>query len=133
MSALRGEAQLRAAATLASRRHGRARGSTLRRHLITIPARLAHHGRHQVILHLTQDWPWQDAFSGLFDATHPPTPARPRGLTRHPSPRHTPTAPAAHPRTTERTHRTGNAAEPSTADHPRPQQRNDQQSEKTIT
>jgi hypothetical protein len=60
---------LRAAATLASRRHGRARSSTLRRQLINIAARLAHRGRGQLILHLPQDWPWQDAFDGLFDAT----------------------------------------------------------------
>jgi hypothetical protein len=66
---------LRAAATLASRRHGRARSSTLRRELINVAARLAHRGRDQLILHLPQDWPWQDAFNGLLDATHraPPT------------------------------------------------------------
>jgi Transposase DDE domain group 1 len=66
---------LRAAATLASRRHGKARGATLRRELINVPARLAHRGRHHVILHLPQDWPWQDAFASVFDATHrrPPT------------------------------------------------------------
>jgi hypothetical protein len=67
---------LRAAATLASRRHGRARSSTLRRELITVAARLAHRGRDQLILHLPQDWPWQDAFSGLFDATYRAPPAR---------------------------------------------------------
>ncbi|HEV7853629.1 MAG TPA: IS1380 family transposase [Mycobacterium sp.] len=67
---------LRAAATLASRRHGRARSSTLRRHLINVAARLAHRGRDQLILHLPQDWPWQDAFNGLFDATHRAPPAR---------------------------------------------------------
>jgi hypothetical protein len=67
---------LRAAATLASRRHGKARGSTLRRELINIPARLAHRGRDQLILHLPQDWPWRDAFEGVFDATHRAPPAR---------------------------------------------------------
>jgi Transposase DDE domain group 1 len=67
---------LRAAATLASRRHGKARGSTLRRELITIPARLAHRGRDQLILHLPQHWPWHDAFEGVFDATHRAPPAR---------------------------------------------------------
>lgn len=68
---------LRAAATLASRPHGRARSSTLRRQLINIAARLAHRGRGQLILHLPQDWPWQDAFDGLFDTTDraPPAPA----------------------------------------------------------
>jgi Transposase DDE domain group 1 len=67
---------LRAAATLASRRHGRARSSTLRHQLINIAARLAHRGRGQLTLHLPQDWPWQDAFDGLFDATHRAPPAR---------------------------------------------------------
>jgi hypothetical protein len=67
---------LRAAATLASRRHGRARSSTLRRELTTVAARLAHRGHDQLILHLPQDWPWQDAFNGLLDATHRAPPAR---------------------------------------------------------
>jgi len=67
---------LRAAATLASRRHGKARGSTVRRELINIPARLAHRGRDQLILHLPQDWPWRDGFEGVFDATHRAPPAR---------------------------------------------------------
>ena len=66
----------RAAATLASRRHGKARGATVRRELINVPARLAHRGRDQLILHLPQDWPWQDAFDGVFDATHRAPPAR---------------------------------------------------------
>jgi hypothetical protein len=66
---------LRAAATLASRRHGRARSSTLRRELINVAARLAHRGHGQLSLHLPQDRPWQDAFSGLFDATHRAPPA----------------------------------------------------------
>jgi hypothetical protein len=67
---------LSAAATLASRRHGKARGSTLRRELINIPARLAHRGRDQLILHLPQHWPWRDGFEGVFDATHRAPPAR---------------------------------------------------------
>ncbi len=67
---------LRAAGTLASRRHGKARGATARRELINVPARLAHRGRDRVILHLPQDWPWQDGFGGVFDATHRAPPAR---------------------------------------------------------
>ena len=67
---------LRAAATLASRRHRKARAATVRRELITIPARLAHRGRDQLILHLPRHWPWQDAFDGVFDATHRGPPAR---------------------------------------------------------
>ena len=66
---------LRAAATLASRRHARARNSTLRRELITVTARLAHRGRDQLNLHLPQQWPWQHAFNGLFEATHRAPPA----------------------------------------------------------
>lgn len=69
----------RAAATLASRRHGKARGSTVRRELINVPARLAHRGRDQLILHLPQDWPWRDGFEGfegVFDTTHRAPPAR---------------------------------------------------------
>jgi len=67
---------LRASATLPSRRHRKARGATVRRELINIPARLAHRGRDHLILHLPQDWPWQDAYDGVFDATHRGPPAR---------------------------------------------------------
>ena len=62
--------------TLASRRHGKARGATVRRELINVPARLAHRGRDQLILHLPQHWPWRDGFEGVFDATHRAPPAR---------------------------------------------------------
>ena len=61
---------LRAAATLASRYHATARTGTLRRHLIDVPARIAHHGRDQIVLHLPEHWPWYDAWDGLFEATH---------------------------------------------------------------
>lgn len=66
---------LRAAGCLASAFHARARGATIRRHLITVPARLARHGRGHLTLHLPEQWPWQPAWTGLFDATHraPPT------------------------------------------------------------
>jgi Transposase DDE domain group 1 len=64
---------LRAAATLTSRYHATARSATLRRHLITVPARLAHHGRDRLILHLPEHWPWYDAWDGLFDSTHTTT------------------------------------------------------------
>jgi hypothetical protein len=62
---------LRGAATLASRYHGSARSATLRRHLITVPARIAHRGRDRIVLHLPEHWPWYDAWDGLFEATHP--------------------------------------------------------------
>jgi hypothetical protein len=61
---------LHAAATLASRYHATARSATLRRHLIGVPARIAHRGRDQIILHLPEHWPWYDAWDGLFNATH---------------------------------------------------------------
>jgi hypothetical protein len=67
---------LRAAGSLAGLAYARARGATLRRELITIPARLAHRGRDQLILHLPQHWPWRDGFEGVFDATHRTPPAR---------------------------------------------------------
>ncbi len=68
---------LRAATTLASRRHGKARAATVRRELINLPARLAHRGRDRVVLHLPQHWPWRDGYEGVFDATHRAPPARP--------------------------------------------------------
>jgi hypothetical protein len=61
---------LHAAATLASRSHASARSGTLRRHLITVPARIAHRGRDRIVLHLPAHWPWYDAWDGLFEATH---------------------------------------------------------------
>jgi hypothetical protein len=61
---------LHAAAALASRYHATARSGTLRRHLIGVPARIAHRGRGQIILHLPEHWPWYDAWDGLFNATH---------------------------------------------------------------
>lgn len=62
---------LRAAGTLASRFHAKARGATLRRQLITIPARLAcPQGRPT--LHLPKHWPWEHAFTALHTATTSP-------------------------------------------------------------
>jgi hypothetical protein len=66
---------LRAAGVLASVFHGKARGATLRRQLINVPARLARHGRGNIVLHLPEHWPWQHSWTGLFDATHRAPPA----------------------------------------------------------
>jgi hypothetical protein len=56
---------LRAAATLASPRHARARGATIRRQLVTVPARLTRpHGRP--MLHLPTHWPWASGWSSLY-------------------------------------------------------------------
>ena len=67
----------RAAGCLAAARtsslHARATTGTLRAELINLPARLARSGR-RLVLHLPQNWPWQDGFEALFTAaTCPPT------------------------------------------------------------
>jgi hypothetical protein len=65
----------RAAGSLASLFHGKARTGTLRRHLITVPARIARRSR-RITLRLPLNWPHRDAFGVLFIATHsPPRPA----------------------------------------------------------
>ena len=56
---------LRAAATLAGARHRTARGATLRRHLVNVPARLARPQR-KPILHLPSHWPWEPAWNTLW-------------------------------------------------------------------
>lgn len=50
-----------------------ARWATLRRRIITVPARLAWTGR-RLVLHLPARWPWASAWAALWDAaTGPPT------------------------------------------------------------
>lgn len=61
----------RAAGCLASRFHTKARTGTLRRQLITVPARIARRSR-RIILRLPLHWPHRHAFGGLFTATHGP-------------------------------------------------------------
>ncbi len=85
---------LRAAGTLAGGDHAVARGATLRRDLITVPARFAAPAR-KPMLHLPAHWPWQTGWKTLWDThrlqsgdptsrmnttspTHPPSQARPR-------------------------------------------------------
>lgn len=65
---------LRAAGALASAFHAKATTATLRAQLIHTPARLARSAR-RLTLHLPRDWPWQDAWKQLFDATHAPATA----------------------------------------------------------
>jgi len=48
----------RAAGSLASRFHARARLATLRAHLINVPGRLARSAR-RLVLHLPTGWPWE--------------------------------------------------------------------------
>jgi hypothetical protein len=58
---------LRAAGTLTSDRHAVARGATLRRQLVTVPARLARPQRRP-ILHLPRHWPWKTQWTALWHA-----------------------------------------------------------------
>jgi hypothetical protein len=67
---------LRAAGVLSGEHHGRARGSTLRRKIVNIPARLAR-PQHRPILHLPTHWPWSKAWLALWHNTigySPPLP-----------------------------------------------------------
>ncbi|MEU4290833.1 IS1380 family transposase [Kribbella sp. NPDC026596] len=66
----------RATGALASPFHTRATTTTIRAHLINIPARLARTAR-RLKLHLPQNWPWQDALDNLHTAVRrrPPQPA----------------------------------------------------------
>jgi hypothetical protein len=57
----------RAAATLASARHARARPATIRAQLINIPARIANRAR-RLRLHLPTNWPWQHPWDAMFHA-----------------------------------------------------------------
>jgi hypothetical protein len=64
---------LRALGVSASRHHAKARIGTLRRQLITIPARITRTAR-RLTLRLPANWPWADSWMGLFTATtHPLT------------------------------------------------------------
>jgi hypothetical protein len=66
---------IRAAGCLTGPWHAKARTATIRRHLITVPARIAHRAR-RVIVHLPAHWPWQQHWQSLFDRVHaPPQPA----------------------------------------------------------
>jgi len=58
----------RAAGTLASPRHARARGATIRRDLIDVAARIARHGRGRLTLHLPAGWHRQHEWTSLFHA-----------------------------------------------------------------
>lgn len=56
----------RAAATLTGPRLARARTATIRRTLITVPARIAYSAR-RLTLHLPRGWPWETAWKTLFN------------------------------------------------------------------
>ena len=57
---------LRAAGTLAGGEHAVARGATLRRDLVAVPARFAAPAR-KPMLHLPAHWPWQIGWKTLWD------------------------------------------------------------------
>ncbi len=66
---------IRACGCLASAFHARATTGTIRAQLINVPARLANSAR-KLRLHLPTNWPWEPAWTQLFDATlGPPTAA----------------------------------------------------------
>jgi hypothetical protein len=58
----------RAAGALASGFHAKATTGTIRAQLVAVPARIARSAR-RLRLHLPRDWPWQTAWTQLFDAT----------------------------------------------------------------
>jgi GntR family transcriptional regulator/MocR family aminotransferase len=60
---------------LAGAFHGRARGATIRSHLIAVAARVARHGRGDITLHLPEGWHREQEWMNLFDAACGP-PAR---------------------------------------------------------
>src|SRR6478609_862853 len=66
---------LRAAGVLAGDHHSRARGSTLRRQLVNIPARLARPQRRPT-LHLPTHWPWAEHWLTLWHNTIGHSPPR---------------------------------------------------------
>jgi Transposase DDE domain group 1 len=58
----------RAAGVLASTRHARARGATIRADLIAVAARIARHGRGHLTIHLPRGWHRQAEWLNLFEA-----------------------------------------------------------------
>jgi len=66
----------RAAATVAEPTLARATTATIRRKLIAVPARIATSAR-RVTLHLPTAWPWETAWTSLFDRVSDPPPALP--------------------------------------------------------
>ena len=61
----------RAAATIAGAALAKATTATIRRKIVTIPARVASSGR-RIRLHLPEAWPWAAAWSTLFAHTTGP-------------------------------------------------------------
>ncbi len=68
---------LRATGTIAGGQHAVARGATLRRELVTVPARFAAPAR-KPMLHLPAHWPWQSGWKTLWNNIFSYPPAIPR-------------------------------------------------------
>jgi len=64
----------RAAASLTDPQMAKATTATLRRKLIIVPARVATSAR-RIALHLPHAWPWESAWTALFDRVNDPPPA----------------------------------------------------------
>lgn len=64
----------RAAASLTEPDLAKATTATIRRKLITVPARAATSAR-RITLHLPRHWPWESAWTALFDRVSDPPPA----------------------------------------------------------
>ncbi len=58
----------RADAALAGSFHARARGATIRRHLIAVASRISRHGRGHITLHLPEGWHRDHEWLSLFEA-----------------------------------------------------------------
>lgn len=66
----------RASATIAGAGLAKAATATIRRKLVTVPARIASSAR-RITLHLPDQWPWETAWTALFDhvgGSPPPAP-----------------------------------------------------------
>ena len=61
----------RAAATLTATELAKATTATIRRKLITVPARIASSAR-RIVLHLPMNWPWEKAWTDLFNRVNDP-------------------------------------------------------------
>jgi hypothetical protein len=59
---------VRAAGSLASLPHAKARAATIRRDLIAVAARTARHGRGHLVLHLPEGWHREQEWRNLWDA-----------------------------------------------------------------
>jgi hypothetical protein len=67
---------MRAAATLADRRHARARAATVRGDLVAVAARTARHSQGHLTLHLPEGWHLEREWLNLFQAAcRPPAAA----------------------------------------------------------